>query len=164
MYIRKVNKFKEFRDETKKIKIVTWIIFTLLFLRGIDILMVFIAQNVMFKDDRMEHDYFLFFNIFKLVFYFLETGPALVLLYSQIQNYWALKELTGESKEYIGIRRDESSIVSRYTYSQIVAHQQSRDTMRSTSQSPNEVDYEKEQPMRDSTNSLFQFKRKYIPV
>lgn len=162
---------------SKKLKIVAWIISVLLFTRGIDILLVYITQNVIFHNERLEHDYFVFFNIFKLIFYFLETGPAIVLLFTHYKEYKELKNFVEEHDEFRRLTRDESSIVSGYTYSKIIAHQNSRETetkFNNHMQTQNSGDLywskevikeevEDEPPMRFSTNSMSLDIHKYKP-
>lgn len=149
MYLSQVKTYKYYREENRKLTIVAWLISSLLFLRGVDILIVFIAHNFVSEGTEGERRFFLFFDIFKLVFYFLETGPAMVVLYTQWRSY---REITSLIKEQAGLKRlirDESSFVSGYNYSRILAHQQSQ----VTEQPSVVVDQDKSSPNLKLSNS-----------
>lgn len=149
MYLSQVKTYKYYREENRKLTIVAWLISSLLFLRGVDILIVYIAHNFVSEGTEGERRFFLFFDIFKLVFYFLETGPAMVVLYTQWRSY---REITSLIKEQAGLKRlirDESSLVSGYNYSRILAHQQSQ----ITEQPSVVVDQEKSSPNLKLSNS-----------
>lgn len=75
-YISRVKSNDGYKSENRKLRYVSVLISLMLFLKGIDILIVYIADKSILDGDAGEEGFKTFVNVIKLVFYFIETGKS----------------------------------------------------------------------------------------
>jgi hypothetical protein len=79
LYLNKIRRVDELNKNRKSLRIISLIITFLLFLKGIDLLLVYISDKFIFESKVEGKKAYNVFSIIRLVFYFIETGPSIVI-------------------------------------------------------------------------------------
>ena len=96
----------------------TWIISSLLFLKGIEVTAIYISDYIV--DDIDAGIFDTIYNTSELVFYLIELGPPLVILLGQWKTYKECIQIFTLQEKFQRMTSGESSDGSEYHYSNII--------------------------------------------
>lgn len=87
IYIAKLKRVSKYRQDITMIRVISLVISVLLMLKGIDILMVYVYDKHFDSSKDEDQTAITVFNCFRLVFYFLETGPSIFIVITHFHTY-----------------------------------------------------------------------------
>lgn len=93
LYLSRIKRIKQYKKDVKALRIISYIISSLLFLKGVDFLIVYLSDKGFLVGHKNEDQVYAIFNILRVIFYFLETGPSIVVcivLWKLLKEYTAV--------------------------------------------------------------------------
>ena len=122
LYLNKIRRVDELNKNRKSLRIISLIITFLLFLKGIDLLLVYISDKFIFESKVEGKKAYNVFSIIRLVFYFIETGPSIVIWIVQHQIHKQHQQFSPHRDGNQTRLSNESSRMSALTISQMFLH------------------------------------------